>query len=400
MTDELHIAHFTNTYKPNVNGVVRSVSTFREALTRMGNLVFIFGQDADDYEDTEPFVFRYPAIGIPGFDYSASVPASNFVNKLLPSLKLDVIHSNHPNLIGTAAANKAKDLDLPLVFTFHTNYVEYGQHYVPFGKAFVEDIIVDALVRYIRRCQHVVTPSDSIKQYLEKYGGITERVTTVPTGIDPAPFQQADGGPVREKYGWGQDRVLISIGRLTKEKNWGTLLSAVGLVARDHSNVRLAILGDGPQRKELEEQTRSLGIAKNVVFTGLVPFENVPNYLKAADLFCFASVTETQGLVTMEAMAAGLPVVAVDAPGTHDEITHGQQGLLTENDSQALAQAIDQVLQDESLYRRLKAGATEKAKSLDMMIQAKKMVDVYEQAIEDKKANRFVEVRDDRVKAN
>jgi glycosyltransferase involved in cell wall biosynthesis len=102
----------------------------------------------------------------------------------------------------------------------------------------------------------------------------------------------------------------------------------------------------------------------------------------------------------MEAMAAGLPVVAVDAPGTHDEITHDQQGLLTENDSQALAQAIDQVLQDESLYTRLKAGATEKAKSLDMMIQAKKMVDVYEQAIEDKKANRFVEVRDDRVKAN
>ena len=143
MTKDLHIAHFTNTYKPNINGVVRSVSTFREALTRMGNLVFIFCQEADDYADEEPFVFRYPSVGIPGFDYSASVPTSNFVNKLLPSLKLDVIHSNHPNLIGTAAANKAKDLDLPLVFTFHTNYVEYGQQYVPFAKAFVEDIIVD-----------------------------------------------------------------------------------------------------------------------------------------------------------------------------------------------------------------------------------------------------------------
>jgi hypothetical protein len=141
----MHIAHFTNTYKPNVNGVVRSVSTFRAGLMRLGHLVFIFAQETpSDYEEPEPFIFRYPGVNIPIFDYSLTMPASPFVSKLLPSLKLDVIHSNHPILLGNAAADQAEKLGVPLVFTFHTSYLDYVDtyaDYIPSSKAFIGGVV-------------------------------------------------------------------------------------------------------------------------------------------------------------------------------------------------------------------------------------------------------------------
>lgn len=398
----MKIAHFTNTYKPNVNGVVRSVSTFREGLIQLGHNVFVFAQEAPkDYEDPEQFIFRYPGFNIPKFNYSFTLPRSSFVDQLLPSLKLDVIHSNHPLLVGDAAADKADELNLPLVFTFHTRYIEYADGYaayVPFSKSIVEGIVVDGLINYLNRCQHIVTPSDSIKNSLEEYAGINERVTTIPTGIDLEPFRQATGQIVRDKYDLDGKTVLVSIGRLADEKNFKTLLEAMGQVAQQRDDLRLLLIGDGPQRKELQKYARELGLEEAVIFTGLVPFEEIPDHLKASDIFFFASVSETQGLVTMEAMAADLPVVAVDATGTRDEVDDGVEGLLTENDSTALAQALQRVLDDQDLYNNLQNAAKDKARSFDMMLQAQKMVGVYEQAIEDKKAGLYVEADKQRVK--
>jgi 1,2-diacylglycerol 3-alpha-glucosyltransferase len=404
MTEILRIAHFTNTYKPNINGVVRSVSTFRDALTRLGHHVYIFAQETPSkYEETEPYVFRYPGVNVPQFNYSITMPISPFVNKLLPSLMPHVIHSNHPLLLGDAAADQAEKLGVPLVFTFHTRYVEYADEYtdyVPFTRAFVQGIVVEGLAKYLNRCHHIVTPSDSIKQNLAEYADLTDRVTTIPTGIDLEPFRKADGEAIRKQYGWSGGKVLVSVGRLAEEKNFKTLLSAVAQVMDRCDDVRLILIGDGPQRKELEKFAQELGMAGKVKFTGRIPFDQIPAHLKAADIFCFASVTETQGLVTMEAMAAGLPIVAVDATGTSDTVGNGQEGLLTQNDSAALGQAIQQVLGDEALYARLKANATKKAESFDMIVQAKRMVGVYEQAMADKKADRKIQVDVSRIKAN
>jgi glycosyltransferase involved in cell wall biosynthesis len=197
---------------------------------------------------------------------------------------------------------------------------------------------------------------------------------------------------VRQRYDLAQNKVLVSIGRLSEEKNWFTLLEAVAQVVKRREDIRLILIGDGPQRAALEEKIQKLGLTRHVILTGLVPFDDIPAYLKAADLFCFASTSETQGLVTMEAMAAELPVVAVDATGTRDAVENGRQGLLTANDSAALAQAILQLLDDEVLYTRLKAAVRDKAASFDMMVQARRAVAVYEQAIEAKKANRRIRV--------
>lgn len=392
MKKRLHIAHFTNTYHPVISGVVRSISTFREGLISLGHNVFIFAQSTSDYEDTEPFIFRYPTLDLPlPGEFPLTIPFSSFITNVLPILKLDVIHSHHPFLVGQAAASQAKDLDLPLVFTYHTRYREYS-HYIALNQDLVKDVIDRWLGDYMQQCHHIVAPSESIKCMLAEDYGITDQVTVIPTGINPEPFLNADGQSLRQRRGWADDKILVSVGRLAPEKNWGMLLEAAALVFRQEPKARLVLIGDGDEREVLQDLATELGIADRVEFTGKVPFEDIPRHLRAADLFCFASTTETQGVVTAEAMAAGLPIVAVDATGTSDVVTNGQEGLLTENDSQALARGILRVLNDEALRQRFREAAVKTAQSLDLKLQAQKLVDVYEQAIENKAANRLVKV--------
>lgn len=389
----MHIAHFTNTYHPVTSGVVRSVSRFRKGLTALGHNVFVFAQTDREFEDKEPFVFRYPALQLPLQEYPLTIPVSNFVDTLLPSLKLDVIHAHHPALLGQVAARKAAALNVPLVFTHHTRYREYSHYAFGLPQGLVKQVIDRWIGDYMTQCQHVVVPSESIKQLLKETYGVTEGITAVPTGIDVATYQQADAGDIRQRHGWAEDdKILISLGRLAKEKNWQTLITAVAPVIQKHPNVRLVVLGEGEERDGLEKLAKKLNMTQRINLIGSVPFDEVPNYLKAADLFCFASVTETQGLVTLEAMAAGLPIVAVDATGTSDAVTNGEQGLLTANDSEAITSTLLRLLEDEGLCQKLAEAAERKANDFDSEKQAKRLVQVYEQAIEAQKAGFHIHI--------
>lgn len=393
----MHIAYFTNFYLPVVNGVVRSVQSFRESLSSLGHNVFIFAQE-DNYEDSEPFIFRYPSLRLPGpVDIPTAVPVSSFVDQLIPKLKLDVIHTHHPFLLGQTAATKARDYNLPLVFTFHTQYHEYT-HYIPFPQEqvqeFIKSRIISWLREYMRKCQHIIIPSESMRSILVNDFGLVDRFTVIPTGIDLTPFKKANGAALRAEWNWPDDKVIISAGRLAEEKNWTTLLRAFALAQQSQPNIRLVLLGDGPQAEALKQLTGELGITERVTFTGKVPFEEIPNYLKAADMFAFASVTETQGLVTLEAMAAGLPVIAVDGAGTKDILENGKQGFMTQNDPQDLANGIVKVIESSSLMSRFKTSALRTSRVFDNVRLGKKMLKVYEQAIQDKKDEKYVTVAD------
>lgn len=392
----MHIAHFTNFYLPVVNGVVRSVESFRKALTRQGHNVFVFAQADGDYEDEAPFIFRYPSLILPmQIEIPAVIPVSPFVDQLLPSLKLNVIHTHHPILLGQTAARKAGELDLPLVFTFHTQYREYT-HYVPLPQEafqeFLKGAIQNWLKDFMRKCQHIVVPSESMKEILVNEYGLKDRYTVISTGINLEPYQSVDENELRARNHWQDDKVIISIGRLAKEKNWETLLNAAAKVHRKYPELRLVLIGDGSEKKRLQSLASELGITERVTFTGELPFSEVTAYLKAADIFGFASVTETQGLVTMEAMAAGLPVVAVDAIGTQDIVAHGEQGFLVRNDAEALAASVCRLLESPELLQHFKGQALKKAQVFDVKNRAKELVTVYEQAIQDKQEERYVTI--------
>jgi glycosyltransferase involved in cell wall biosynthesis len=359
--------------------------------------VFVFAQFDANYQDTEPFIFRYPSLPLPlPGDIAAAIPVSPFVEQLMPLLKLDVIHTHHPVLLGQTATRKAAELGLPLVFTFHTQYWEYT-HYIPFPQETIQEFLKNAvhkwLREYMQKCQHIVIPSESIREILVREYGLQERYTVIPTGIDLEPYQCADWESLRKEQGWHDETVLMSVGRLAPEKNWDTLLQAFAKVSSERTGLRLVLIGDGPARGALQSLASELGIAELVTFTGALPFDQVPCYLKAADMFAFASVTETQGLVTIEAMAAGLPIVAVDGPGTRDIVEHGKQGFLVENDADALAKGIEKLLADAQRRKRFSNRALKKAKTFDIDELGKQMMSVYEQAIQDKKENRYVELK-------
>jgi glycosyltransferase involved in cell wall biosynthesis len=279
------------------------------------------------------------------------------------------------------------------VFTFHTQYWEYT-HYVPFPQETIQEFLKNAVHRWLsefmQKCQHIIIPSESMKEILVRDYGLHERYSVIPTGTNLEPFLQADGKSLRAEKGWQEATVLVSIGRLAPEKNWDTLLRAFAKTFVEHPAMRLVLIGDGTARSSLESLASELGITDCVTFTGALPFEEIPRYLKAADLFAFASVTETQGLVTIEAMAAGLPVVAVDGPGTHDIVEQGKQGFLVENDPDALAKGLDKLLSDPQRAKRFSNNALKKAKTFDVNELGKQLVGVYEQAIQDKKDNQSV----------
>jgi 1,2-diacylglycerol 3-alpha-glucosyltransferase len=392
----MHIANFTNTYLPVISGVVRSVRSFRDELTRRGHNVFIFAQEHGDYIDKDPFIFRYPSLSLPvGVDIPAAIPISPYVDRVLPAVKLDVIHTHHPFLLGQTAATKAQELNLPLIFTFHTQYREYT-HYIPFPMETVQNFLKNTVDRWLqdfmRRCQHIIIPSESMREILVNDYGLKNNFTVIPTGIDLEAYRTASGEKIRKKQRWEKDTVMISVGRLAPEKNWPLLLHAAALVLKDYPRFRLVLIGDGPDRKSLEDLAQELGIQKRVIFTGQLQFSEIPAYMKASNLFGFASITETQGLATLEAMAAGLPVVAVDASGTRDILKHGQQGYLVENNAEALAAGIKKLLANPDRMQKFAEAAYKKAQSFNIEQLTEKLLGVYEQAIRDKKKNRFVTV--------
>jgi len=388
----MHIGFYTNAYNPTISGVVRSVGSFRKALVEMGHNVFVFSPQTEDYIDDEPFIFRYPSLDFPQIpDLPFVIPISSSIDHILPSLKMDVIHSHHPVLLGQTAANNSAKYNLPLVFTFHSRYWEYSRYAGSFGQDFIKEQIDNILCDYLQKCHHIITPSDSMRQILMEEYGFSEQITTIPTGVDLRLFEKLNRQIERRKRKWNDEIILISAGRLAIEKNWELLMEAVAMVMRKIPRIRLVLLGDGSERKKLQKKAKNLGITGQVEMPGGIDLGKVGNYLVAADIFCFASVAEAQGLVTLEAMAAGLPVVAVDGSGTRDVLEDGVQGFMTLNDVEALAQGIEKLVTDQEVRLKMSLAARMRAREFDIVNQAYKLLDVYAQAQESARQGKLIQ---------
>lgn len=385
----LRIGLFTNVYLPTTNGVVVSVESFRKALTHLGHHLYVFGPHSGDIEDRAPYIFRYPALELPLQKYPLALPLSPYVDHLFKNLKPQVLHANHPALLGRVAVKKSQEFGLPLVFTYHTRYVDYAHYADPLPQDRVKDFIEHWLAAFMTECHHVIVPSESIKSMICNLYEIKSGVSVVPTGVETERFSAWSREQARQKLGWADsDTVLISVGRLAKEKSFDVLIRA--LPHLENKQAKLVILGSGDESEALEELSMELGLAERVIFPGLVPFEDVPVYLAASDLFAFASVTETQGLVTLEAMAAGLPVVAVEASGTREAVDP-DSSVLTEHNPESLAKGIDQLLNHPEQHQ-LREAARTRAGKFDIISQGKALIEVYETAIDSNRAGRRIQL--------
>lgn len=382
----LRIGLFTNVYLPTTNGVVVSIEAFRKALTRLGHHAYVFGPDSGDIEDRAPYIFRYPAVELPLQKYPLTFPISPYIDHLFKNLRPQVLHANHPALLGRVAIRKSREHNLPLVYTYHTRYADYAHYAEPLPQPKIKEFITLWLRDFMTECHHVVVPSQSIKDMLLEQYPTIRNVSIVPTGVDTRRFSGFEKSAVRKELGWTDEKVVISVGRLAREKSFHVLIKAFARL--DLADTRLVIIGEGDERENLEELIQESGCADRVTLTGLVPFHQVPKYLAAADLFSFASITETQGLVTMEAMAAGLPVVAVEASGTREAVD-SSCAVLTQYEPEALARGLQEMLSRDNLAKASEA-SRQRALEFDIMKQGEAMVEVYEQARESHRAGQYV----------
>lgn len=377
----MRIGVFSNTYKPVISGVVTSISLFRRGLMERGHEVFIFAPACRGYEDDEENVFRYPAIDLPEtLNASLALPFSPRISRLLPTLGLDVIHSHHPAIMGREAVRVARKLQAPLVFTCHSRYEDYSD-YVPvgqLGEPLVKMAIRRLVTDYVNDCDLAICPSPHVMRLLEEYG-VTQPMEIIPTPVRLDAFGRGEGDWVRQKHGLGAgERVLVYVGRLALEKDIPFLLRAFRRVLAQERGCKLLLVGSGPEEKHLRRLVEELGIGERVVFAGYVEHVQVPDYLAAADLFTLTSWSEVQPLSVLEALAAGLPAVAVRTWATEELLTPGVDGVLVEGDEATFAAAVVGLLRNDEQRAALAQQARRTAQRYSVEAAAEKLEQAYE----------------------
>jgi len=373
----MRIAMLTNNYKPFVGGVPISIERLSNELRNLGHEVYVFAPSYGN-DEREPYVIRYRSrkkklkgeITVPHIFDST-------IEKNFSILSFDLIHVHHPMLMGYVAQYLKIKYKVPIVFTYHTRYEQY-LHYIRvyeivqqhsnrvknhIVRSFEKNVVLRGMEKIVtfhnrvftNHCDLVFVPSHSMKNFLEEQGTIAE-IKVVPTGIEIDDFQ-CDLNKVRHirhKHLEGKNYIFCTVSRLEKEKNILFILQGLKEFKERKGNCfTFLIIGEGSQRSELEREVEKLELKDNVIFCGKVKHEEIRNYYHASDLFLFASQSETQGIVLLEAMAAGLPVVAVYASGVCDVVKDGENGYMTEMDVNAWVEKIERVIDNEHTKRKM-----------------------------------------------
>lgn len=351
----------SDVYFPRVNGVSTSIETFRNQLRKLGVAVSLLAP-AYESEDKSAVngalngIWRIASRPVPR-DPEDRLISWFAARKLFPRLSAEhfqLIHIQTPfvaHYLGTAysrylAKQYHAQAKVPVIATYHTLFEEYLHHYLPFLPA----SWLKNVARIISRWQcngldHVIVPSTAMSTRLREYG-ITTPITVLPTGIPLQRFEQANRQRFREQYSIAEDRpVALFVGRVAFEKNIDFLLHMLTHLSQKQPDILLIITGEGPARTTLEKQAKALGLSNNVQFLGYLDRQTeLPDAYAGADVFVFASRTETQGLVLLEAMAAGLPVVALAEMGTKDILTPEQGCRIAQNDPTLFANTVFDVI--------------------------------------------------------
>ncbi len=379
----MKIAMMTNTYLPHVGGVARSVAWFAEAFRQRGHEVLVIAPTFDEAAEDPPFVVRVPAIQrFNGSDFSVRLPIPGLLTARLDSFHPDVIHAHHPFLLGDTALRVAAALDRPLVFTHHTMYERYT-HYVPGDSSALQRFVMTLATQYANLADHVVAPSASIATILAARG-VRVPVTAIPTGIHTEQFEHGDGLSARARSAIPSGAFVVGhVGRLAEEKNLLLLAEAVATMIADEPRAHFLVVGSGPAEAEIRRIFAKRRLSSRLQMTGSLQGQQLADAYHAMDGFAFASQSETQGMVLAEAMTAGVPVVAIDAPGVREVVRDGVNGyLLPDENLAAFAAALARLAQAEPSERAaLAAGARQTARQFAMPHCAAQMLQLYENCL-------------------
>lgn len=375
----MNILMMTNTFTPHVGGVARSVEAFSREYRAAGHRVIVVAPEFPNLPRREKDVIRVPAIQqFNGSDFSVIMPFSSGFLDAVREFRPDVVHAHHPFLLGNWAVRLAHEEHLPLVFTHHTMYEQYT-HYVPGDSPRLKQFAIRLDVGFCNLCDAVIAPSESVADLLRERG-VTARLEVIPTGVDVQRFGHGDGPMFRALRRIPRGAFVIGhLGRLAPEKNLPFLADAVIEALRREPRAVFLLVGSGPSLDPIKQAFKRAGLRKRLFHVRQARRQLLVDAYHAMDVFAFASVSETQGMVLTEAMAAGVPVVAVDAPGAREVVRDGRNGfLLPELNLESFTQALLRCAQlPRAEWRPFKANARRTARDFSMPRTATRAFNLY-----------------------
>lgn len=378
----MKILYISDVYFPRINGVSTSIRTFVKQMQSLGHEVHLIAPDYAASTEDDSWIKRIPARSI-YFDPEDRLMKWNAVMQTLPELRrenYDLIHVHTPFVAHYAGLRLARELNVPCVETYHTFFEDYLHHYLPWIPRSIARGIARAISK--RQCNAVdaiVAPSAPMLNVLRAYG-VKAAAEVIPTGLQEHSFNEADGKAFRIKYDIPLERpMLLFVGRVAFEKNIGFLLEMTKVLIEKHPDALLVVAGQGPAEKSLHKLAADLGLDHNIKFIGYLDRNTELNACyQAADIFVFSSKSETQGLVLLEAMAQGTPVVAIAELGTASILIEGQGALIAPDNIEGFAEKVHHLLQHpQDRYELGKAALKYASENWTAKLQAERMLHFY-----------------------
>ena len=335
----MNIGLFTDTYFPQINGVATSTKILEQELAKLGHKVYVFTTSDPKAKEALPRVYRLPSMPftfLPSHRVALVYPPRLLVN--LKKFNLDIIHTQSEFPIGIFGRIVASFYKIPSVHTYHTMYEDYV-HYIANGHLITPKMAQRYSRLFCNKASAVIAPVEKAKDSLVSYG-VTKPITVIPTGIVFEPFargkySQEELNETKLSVGLNlEDPVIIYIGRIAQEKSLDVIIKQMPETLKLVPNAKLVIVGNGPKREELTELAQSLGIGESIIFTGPRPWSEIGKYYQLGDVFVSASTSETQGLTYIEAMAAGVLVVAKKDRSIEGIVINGETGYYFEDDNE------------------------------------------------------------------
>lgn len=399
----MRIGMMADMYKPHISGVTNYISLNKEYFEKFGHEVYVFTFKAkeENYEDKETNVIRSMGIPVLDFGFSINLRYSRETRNILQTM--DIAHVQHPFISGPLTVNFCRRRGIPVVFTNHTRYDLYAQAYFPGISSVISETALETFMpSFCRSVDQVIAPSEGMREVLRRYGVDTD-IAVIPNGVDLKPFREHAEDQDRTAWGFKEEDVLlIFIGRLGPEKNIPFLLRSFAGVAQTYENVGLMLVGDGPERDNLQDRVRHMGITDRVRFAGLVPYEKMPGFLAMADGFVSASVSEVHPLSVIEAMASGLPILGIQSPGIGDTVEDGSTGFLSkEEDLAGFTAKMVRLVTDHEKRREMGKRASEASERYSIERTSRQLLDCYQKVIaESGDRKRSLRVRINRLLGN
>ena len=373
----MRIGMVTACYKPVINGVTRMVSLYKQQLEALGHEVYVFTLGEPDPAGEESRVIRSSAMPLGESGYYVSVGYSSEARSLIQ--EMDIIHCHHLFMSVELAHRYAK---CPIVYTNHTRYDLYTGTYSPLPQPAADALMRRIWPEFTDFADVVITPSKSVKRVMLDFG-VQQRIEVIENGVDLRPFLSPPHPFTKTKLEIPEDSLLlVYVGRLSSEKNLTQLFEQFAIAQNSVPHLHLLLIGSGPSENDLPILAKHLRIADNVHFSGPVDYEDVANYLAAADIFVTASVSEVHPLTVIEGMAAGLPVVAPASPGIVDTVVSGKTGLLANLYEEGLANSIVELATNSNLREIMGANAREVSYKYDIKKTVEQSIGLYNELLE------------------